>query len=284
MKNVEACERCRCEMNTVINSLSEKVDLEDNFIVTDEKNNVQFKDSKIIFKGTNNYVFLDKDAQLVNTTVTFHGSNSVLYVKKTRNNKVQLKATLYNHSLVFFNEGCSFNKPLFLIASEAKDILIGKDVMFSSGCWIRNSDVHMIYDERQRRINESKSILIGDHVWIGQDTSILKGSSIGSGAIIGLGSIVAKKIQSNSINVGNPVKRIKENVFWDRQSAHFFTKKDTNQHEIYEKDPSLYYFKGSDNLESWQENITRKPAFTSQFEIMTFIKQITDLNSLTVLD
>lgn len=94
-------------MDTVIRSFSEKERLKDNFIVTEEENNIQFKDSKIIFKGTNNYVFLDKDAQLVDTTITFHGSNSVLYIEKTRNNKVHLKATLYNHSLVFFNEGCS---------------------------------------------------------------------------------------------------------------------------------------------------------------------------------
>ncbi|GBD62418.1 putative acetyltransferase [Tetragenococcus halophilus subsp. halophilus] len=143
--------------------------------------------------------------------MTFHGDNSVLYIGKTRNNKVQLKATLYHHSLIFFNEGCSFNKPLSVIASEAKDIIVGKDVMFSSDCWIRNSDVHMIYDEHQKRINESKTIFIGDHVWIGQDVSILKGSCIGSGAVIGLGSVVAKRIKSNSTNAGNPVKKNKDN-------------------------------------------------------------------------
>ncbi|MCO7027548.1 acyltransferase [Tetragenococcus halophilus] len=271
-------------MDTVIRSFSEKERLKDNFIVTEEENNIQLKDSKIIFKGTNNYVFLDKDAQLVDTTITFLGSNSVLYIDKTRNNKIQLKATLYNDSLVSFNEGCSFNKPLFLIASEAKDIIVGKDVMFSSGCWIRNSDVHLIYDEYQRRINESKSILIGDHVWIGQNASILKGSYIGSGAIIGLGSIVAKKIQSNSINVGNPIKRIRENVFWDRQSSHFFTEEDTRQHEFYETDSSQYIFKATDNLEKWWENITAKPTFTNQSEIMGFIKKVIHLRPLVVLD
>ncbi|WP_103083986.1 hypothetical protein [Tetragenococcus halophilus] len=98
-----------------------------------------------------------------------------------------------------------------MIASEAKDIIVGKDVMFSSDCWIRNSDVHMIYDEHQKRINESKTIFIGDHVWIGQDVSILKGSCIGSGAVIGLGSVVAKRIKSNSTNAGNPVKKNKDN-------------------------------------------------------------------------
>jgi len=84
-----------------ITSFNEKENLKNNFIVSEKVNNIQFKNSKIIFKGENNYVFLDKDAQLTNTTVTFHGNNSVLYIKKTRNNKIDLKATLYNHSFLF---------------------------------------------------------------------------------------------------------------------------------------------------------------------------------------
>ncbi|MCF1686032.1 acyltransferase [Tetragenococcus halophilus] len=270
-------------MNTV-RSLDEKEILKNNFIVANEENNIQFKNSKIIFKGENNYIFLDKDAQLVDTTVTFHGDNSVLYIGKTRNNKVQLKATLYHNSLIFFNEGCSFNKPLSVIASEAKDIIIGKDVMFSSGCWIRNSDVHMIYDEYQKRINESKTIFIGDHVWIGQDVSILKGSYIGSGAVIGLGSVVAKRIKSNSTNAGNPIKRIKENIFWDRQSAHFFVEKDTKRNKVYVKDPTSYLFKGNDNLVKWQKAISERPMFNNNFEIETFIKQLKNMDSLVVLN
>lgn len=265
-----------------ITSFNEKENLKNNFIVSEKVNNIQFKNSKIIFKGENNYVFLDKDAQLTNTTVTFHGNNSVLYIKKTRNNKIDLKATLYNHSFLFFDEGCSFNKSLFVIASEAKDIMIGKDVMFSSGCWIRNSDVHMIYDKQQERINESKSILIGDHVWVGQDVSILKGTCIGSGAILGLESIVAKRVKSNSINVGNPLKQIKENVFWDRQSSHFFTEEETKQHRFYEDDPSLFMFSGTNNLKKWQDIISKKPNFVNASEIKTFINRITKLEPMII--
>lgn len=269
---------------STITSLEEKENLEKNHIVTEKTNNIQFKDSKIIFKGENNYVFLDKDAQLINTTITFHGDNSIFYIGKTKNNKITLKAELYNDSLIFFNEGCSFNKSLSIIASEAKDIIIGRDVMFALGCWIRNSDVHMVYDENQRRINESKDIIIGDHVWIGQDSSILKGSYIGSGSIIGLGSIVAKKIKTNSTNAGNPVKKIKDNVFWDRQSSHFFIEKDTQKNKLYDKDPAPYSFKGADNLEKWQEVISQRPTFNSSFEIESFIKEIKRIESLVILN
>lgn len=72
--------------------------------------------------------------------------------------------------------------------------------------------------------------------------------------------------------------------FWDRQSSHFFTEEDTRQHEFYETDSSQYIFKETDNLEKWWENITAKPTFTNQSEVMGFIKKVTHLRPLVVLD
>ncbi|MDN6278761.1 MAG: acyltransferase, partial [Lactococcus lactis] len=219
-----------------------------------------------------------------NTIITFHGDNSVLYIGKTRNSKVEVKVTLHNNSLVFFNDGCTFNKSSTFIASEGKDIVVGRDVMFSSGCWLRNSDVHMIYDENKRRINESSDIIIGDHVWVGQNSYILKGSCIGSGSIIGLGSVVAKNIETNSSNAGNPVKKIKDHIFWDRQSSHFFVEKDTKKNKVYVKDPTSYLFKGEDNLVKWQKAISERPVFNKNFEIEAFIKQLKNIDPLVVLN
>lgn len=64
------------------------------------------------------------------------------------------------------------------------------------------------------RINNSKSIYIGDHVWIGQNALILKNTQIGSGSIIGAMSLVShKKVASNCVYAGNPAQKIKENIF-----------------------------------------------------------------------
>ena len=66
----------------------------------------------------------------------------------------------------------------------------------------------------------SKSIVIGDHVWIGQNSLILKGTYVGSGAIIGANSVVSgKKIGSNSIWAGNPVKELRKGIYWLRTSS-----------------------------------------------------------------
>jgi acetyltransferase-like isoleucine patch superfamily enzyme len=50
---------------------------------------------------------------------------------------------------------------------------------------------------------------IGNDVWIGANSIILKGTKIGDGAIIGAGSVVTRNIPPYAIAVGNPAKVIK---------------------------------------------------------------------------
>ncbi len=61
---------------------------------------------------------------------------------------------------------------------------------------------------QQHDLNASP-IIIEDDVWIGHNTTILKGVKIGQGAVIGSGSMVTKDIQPWSVNVGNPSRVIK---------------------------------------------------------------------------
>ena len=59
----------------------------------------------------------------------------------------------------------------------------------------------------------SKSVEIGDNVWIGELVSILPGVQIGKNCIIGANSVVTKSIPDNCIAVGNPAKIIKKYNF-----------------------------------------------------------------------
>jgi len=49
-------------------------------------------------------------------------------------------------------------------------------------------------------------VIIGNDVWIGQQSIILSGISIGNGAVIGAGSIVTKSIPAYAIAAGNPAR------------------------------------------------------------------------------
>lgn len=101
-----------------------------------------------------------------------------------------------------------------LACIEGKKICIGNDCLFSSNIVFRVGDSHSIlYDGK--RFNKSKDIRVGDHVWIGNSVTILKGVSIGNDSIIGTGSIVTKDVLPNCIVAGNPAKVIKDNTSWD---------------------------------------------------------------------
>lgn len=62
----------------------------------------------------------------------------------------------------------------------------------------------------------TKSVKIGDGVWLGQRVIVLPGVEIGEHSIIGAASVVTKDIPSYSIAVGNPARVVKK---WDFESG-----------------------------------------------------------------
>lgn len=96
-----------------------------------------------------------------------------------------------------------------------KEILIGNNVNIGVGCIILDSDCHSL-NSRFRgtpldvKNTKSLPINIGNNVFIGMNSIIMKGVSIGNNCVIGAGAVVTKSIPSNSIVAGNPAKIIKE--------------------------------------------------------------------------
>jgi len=89
-------------------------------------------------------------------------------------------------------------------------ISIGNNVLIGSGALITDNDAHAIHPSFRSDPNKIQfaPILIGDNVFIGARSIILKGISIGEGALIGAGSVVTKNVESYSIVAGNPAKVI----------------------------------------------------------------------------
>lgn len=52
--------------------------------------------------------------------------------------------------------------------------------------------------------------VVGNDVWIGQNSTILPGVHIGDGAIIGLNSVVSKDVEPYTVVAGNPVRFIRK--------------------------------------------------------------------------
>ncbi len=102
------------------------------------------------------------------------------------------------------------------------EVKIGNYCFISSYVSIYDNNGHPVSPEKRRvqleklheePINnydaENGAVIIGDDVWIGMHSIILKNVIIGSGAIVAAGSVVTKDVPPQTIVAGNPARVVK---------------------------------------------------------------------------
>ena len=111
--------------------------------------------------------------------------------------------------------GDNTNIALNCFIQSAKEVIIGKNVLFSAYCYVIGGGDHKtdrvdipIISQGQ----EVKGILIEDNCLIGAGVMVQDGNTIGRDSIIGTGSVVTKTIPEFSIAVGIPAVVIKQRV------------------------------------------------------------------------
>ncbi len=93
-------------------------------------------------------------------------------------------------------------------------ITMGGDGGISWGSLVMDSNFHPVYrNEVPSTIDEP--IHIGEHVFVGARSVVLKGSRIGDGTIIAAGSVVSGEIAAGVLAGGIPAKVLQENVRWE---------------------------------------------------------------------
>jgi acetyltransferase-like isoleucine patch superfamily enzyme len=93
----------------------------------------------------------------------------------------------------------------------AKSITIGKGCVIAPDVVIRDRDAHRIQGSDHET---AQSISIGEHVWIGARSLVLKGVTIGDGAIVAAGAVVTKDVPAHSIVAGVPARVIRRSIAW----------------------------------------------------------------------
>ncbi|WP_350342641.1 acyltransferase [Proteinivorax tanatarense] len=94
----------------------------------------------------------------------------------------------------------------------SSEVIIGKNTAISWGTSIIDCDFHkLIY--KNKKILPQK-IKIGNHVWVGCNSTILKGVNISDNSVVAAGSTITKDVPANVLVAGNPGKVVKNDVKW----------------------------------------------------------------------
>ena len=203
--------------------------------------------NKVIIRGKGNQFSLNVPGLfLANANIKLNGDNNKLIFSPNKPGEVthftKLNITIRGNNNTIFIGSCSSGSGLSicieddnnrvvlgnhftvgpnteLAAIEGTTIEFGDDCMLSANITLRTGDSHSITDLQGNRTNPSKSIKIGNHVWIGNTVLIFKGTRVADNSIVAGGTVEVggKKYPPHCIIGGNPAKVIKEGVDWDRR-------------------------------------------------------------------
>ena len=203
---------------------------------------IELHNAEIEWDGKGNILYCVGKIKLENCKIRFSGNHSIVYIDENFY-PFSINVRIGNDSVFYLGKDVFLNQTSYVFATERKNVLIGNQLLLSFGCYFRTADPHLLYDTRtKKRINYSKSILIGDRVWIGQNSLILKGTKIGSGAVIGGGAVISgKNIPSNTVYAGNPARKIRSNVFFGKfDSTDDYEEEDIKNSDVLDIDDYCY--------------------------------------------
>ncbi len=154
-----------------------------------------------------------------------------LQMEVTRRGKLKIGDSLHLNSgqfhnvigrqqnAIFWVEGCLTIGNNVGMSSTAiicnHEITIGNNVVIGGNTVIYDTDFHTLdpqtrNDKKLDKQNANKSpVTIGDNVFIGAHTTILKGVNIGNNTVIGACSVVTKDVPENEVWAGNPARFIR---------------------------------------------------------------------------
>ena len=179
---------------------------------------VILKNLKINDCGNGNKIIVGENSRLNNCTFRFYGNNNTVQIGE---NCILSSMNVWiedDNNEISLGDATTIHGETNLACIEGTRIEIGKDCMLSSYIHFRTGDSHSVIDMQGERINRSKDIQIGNHVWIGQNVFVGKGSSVADNSVVGAYAVVTKQFDvTNAALAGNPAKIIKEKIDWRRE-------------------------------------------------------------------
>jgi acetyltransferase-like isoleucine patch superfamily enzyme len=169
--------------------------------------------SHFMISGNNN-VIQATNATIINTSIVISGSNNLVSLEDgviLRKGDVIVRG---NNCKIHIGKKTTFGGVRIINVGVNNAINIGMNCLFADHIEIWASDTHSIFDQEGNFINPEKPITIGNNVWVGSHVKILKGVVIGDNSIIGMNTMVTKDILPATLNAGNPIRVLKNDVKW----------------------------------------------------------------------
>ena len=173
----------------------------------------------IKLRGRNNRLVIGNNVRLSGCEIRLSGNDNLIEIGdnvRFSSGKIYLVRTSGQHIRIGADttvEGA------YLLVDEQASIDIGRDCMLSTDIIIRTGDKHSILDiSTGERINRSRSVSIGDRVWIGRDVVVLKGTVLHPETVVATRSLVSRAFdEGNCVIAGVPAQIVKRGTCWDRR-------------------------------------------------------------------
>lgn len=173
------------------------------------------KGLKIYSSGVDNRIILGDFVRMKNCTIRILGSHNTITIgEHSTLNQTDLHLE-NDRNQVIIGRHTDLYGPTSAAVIEGTTLKIGDDCMFSGDLHIRTGDSHSVVNMEGKRINPSKDIVIGDHVWIGTKVTCLKGVHVPENCIVAATTTLCGRYdQKNAVIAGVPGKIVKTGVNW----------------------------------------------------------------------
>lgn len=174
----------------------------------------------VVFSGSNNELTINEGASVKYVFANFENDGGRIELDAGRGFTATILSS--QNCKVKIGKGVSTTSKVAIITAESTNVYVGSDCMIAADVLIRTDDGHAIYDVHTgNRVNKSKDIHIGDHVWIGREALLLGGANIGSGSVVGTRSVVKGKYPNNCVVAGSPARITRRDIAWERPHTIF---------------------------------------------------------------
>jgi acetyltransferase-like isoleucine patch superfamily enzyme len=139
----------------------------------------------------------------------FLGDNVTIYSSVIGASKI------FDEAVIKVGNNSSIGYGTFI--SVAKQVTIGDNCMIGMSCMIMDSDDHPVDPKKRlegRPVDpeDVKPVKIGNNVWIGSYSVILKGVKIGDNSVIGTHSVITKDVMPNCVYAGYAARLIRRDI------------------------------------------------------------------------